>query len=68
MVPLLKKRFILLAHGQGDYEEPQQSWNVERQLGPKGIPNRVDPWGPEYDHDWPSWRAMLPVYLDEIVA
>ena len=37
-------------------------------LGAKGIPNRVDPWGPEYDHDWPTWRQMLPLYLDDLVA
>ena len=36
-------------------------------LGAKGIPNRVDPWGREWDHDWPSWRAMLPRYLDELL-
>ena len=36
-------------------------------LGSKGIPNRVDPWGPEYDHDWPTWRQMLPLYLDDLV-
>ena len=34
-------------------------------LGAKGVPNRVDPWGPEYDHDWPTWRRMLPDYLDD---
>ena len=30
------------------------------------IPNRVDQWGEEWDHDWPTWRAMLPLYLDEL--
>jgi len=35
-------------------------------MGEKGIPNRVDPWGPEYDHDWPTWRRMLPHYLDQL--
>ena len=34
-------------------------------LGARGIPNRVDPWGPDWHHDWPTWRAMLPKYLDE---
>ena len=29
-------------------------------LGKQGIPNRVDSWGPEWHHDWPTWRAMLP--------
>ena len=35
-------------------------------LGSKGVPNRVDPWGPEHDHDWPTWRQMLPIYLDDL--
>ena len=30
----------------------------------KGIPNRVDDWGPDYDHDWPTWWEMLPTYLE----
>jgi esterase/lipase superfamily enzyme len=36
-------------------------------LGSQGIPNRVDDWGPEWEHDWGTWRAMLPKYLDELV-
>jgi esterase/lipase superfamily enzyme len=37
-------------------------------LGAKGIPNRVEPWGPEWDHDWPTWRHMLPLYLDRLTG
>jgi esterase/lipase superfamily enzyme len=29
------------------------------------VPNRVDLWGPDHDHDWPTWREMLPKYLAE---
>jgi esterase/lipase superfamily enzyme len=36
-------------------------------LGARGIPNRVDPWGPEWPHDWQTWRAMLPMYLDDLL-
>ncbi|MBL8756745.1 MAG: hypothetical protein JNK15_25840 [Planctomycetes bacterium] len=64
---LLKKRFVLLAHGTGDYEDPDQSWKVERVLGPKGIPNRVDAWGKEWRHDWVTWRKMLPQFLGELL-
>ena len=32
-------------------------------LGARAIPNRVDDWGDRYDHDWPTWRQMLPQYL-----
>jgi esterase/lipase superfamily enzyme len=35
-------------------------------LGPKGIPNRVDDWGPAVDLDWPAWLAMLPQYLADL--
>jgi esterase/lipase superfamily enzyme len=63
----LRRRFVLLTHGDGRWEEPAQSWRMAEQLGAKGIPNRVDAWGEEYDHDWPTWRAMLPHYLREQV-
>ena len=62
---LLRQRFVLLAHGTGDYEDPDQSWKVERVLGPKGIPNRVDAWGKDWRHDWVTWRRMLPQFLGE---
>ena len=64
---LLKQRFILLAHGQGPYEDPDQSWKVERVLGPKGIPNRVAAWGQEWRHDWVTWRKMLPEFLADLL-
>jgi len=64
---LLRTRFVLLAHGQGEFEDPDQSWKVERVLGPKGIPNRVDAWGKEWRHDWVTWRKMLPQYLGEFL-
>ena len=63
----LRKRFVLLTHGEGRWEEPKQSWNMAEELGSKGIPNRVDAWGEEYDHDWPTWRLMLPKYLTDLV-
>ncbi|MEL6343809.1 MAG: alpha/beta hydrolase-fold protein [Myxococcota bacterium] len=62
----LRKRFILLATGEGRWEAPNESWQVAHVLGQKGIPNRVDSWGPAYDHDWTTWREMLPRYLDQL--
>ena len=35
-------------------------------LGSKGMPNRVDVWGGEWAHEWPTWGRMLPQYLDEL--
>jgi esterase/lipase superfamily enzyme len=63
----LKRRFVLLTSGQGRAEDIGESWRVAHLLGLKGIPNRVDPWGADWHHDWPTWRRMLPQYLDELV-
>jgi esterase/lipase superfamily enzyme len=62
----LRRRFVLLTHGTGRWEEPAQSWRAAEVLGKKGIPNRVDAWDGR-DHDWPTWRDMLPKYLGEMV-
>ncbi len=66
--PVLEKlceRLILMPSGEGDYEDIAESWRLAGVLGDKGIPNRVDSWGTEYQHDWETWREMLPKYLDE---
>jgi esterase/lipase superfamily enzyme len=64
----LRRRFVVLTHGQGRWESPEESWRVADVLGKRGIPNRVDAWGKEWDHDWVTWRAMLPKYLDELLG
>jgi esterase/lipase superfamily enzyme len=63
----LRKRFVLLTHGKGKAEEPEQSWRVAKVLGSRDIPNHVFEWGEEWPHDWPTWRKMLPMYVDEYV-
>ena len=62
---MLRSRLILMPTGEGDYEDIGESWRMARVLGEKRIPNRVDPWGREYHHNWNTWREMLPKYLDE---
>lgn len=62
----LRQRFVILASGEGRWENVGDSWRMADALGSKGIPNRVDPWGPAWDHDWPTWRRMLPQYLSEL--
>jgi len=59
----LRERRILISHGAGRWEDPEESWAVARVLGARGIPNHVDEWGEDWDHDWPTWRRMLPDYL-----
>ncbi len=61
----LRKRLILLPSGEGDFEDIGESWRMANVLGAKRVPNRVDPWGTEWRHDWVTWREMLPKYLSE---
>jgi esterase/lipase superfamily enzyme len=63
---LLRQRRVILASGEGAHEDIGESWAVADVLGRKGVPNRVDSWGPETIHDWPTWWKMLPQYLQEI--
>lgn len=63
---LLRQRQVILASGQGEWENIGESWAMADALGKKGVPNRVDPWGTEWKHDWPTWWRMLPGYLDEV--
>ena len=64
----LRTRFILMPSGEGKAEDISESWAMARVLGRQGIPNRVDSWGKETPHDWVTWRAMLPKYVQELVV
>ena len=63
---LLRRRFAIFAVGEGRWETPGNSWKAAHALGQRGVPNRVDLWGQNHDHDWPTWREMLPKYLGEL--
>jgi esterase/lipase superfamily enzyme len=62
----LRSRRVLLASGEGEWEDIGESWRMADALGAKQIPNRVDNWGPQWAHQWPTWRSMLPQYLREL--
>jgi esterase/lipase superfamily enzyme len=64
----LRTRFAIFASGEGRAENMGESWHAAHVLGSRGVPNRVDPWGPEWHHDWPTWRRKLPRYLDELTG
>ncbi len=65
---VLRTCLIVLASGEGRAEDIGESWRMAGALGGKGIPIRVDSWGPGWHHDWPTWREMLPKYLGEWVT
>ncbi len=62
---LLRKRYIHIATGAGRWESLPESWGLANTLGAKQIPNYLDSWGPDWHHDWVTWREMMPKYLGE---
>jgi len=56
---------IVIASGQGDYEDPSASINLSNILNSKGIMHWLDLWGQDVKHDWPTWRDMLPYFLNK---
>jgi esterase/lipase superfamily enzyme len=58
-----KSSHIHLLSGSGDYEDPENTRRFSGILYGKNIFYELDIWGPEWKHDWPTWRAMLPHYL-----
>jgi len=55
---------IHIFSGEGPYEAPWSAREFADVLYNKGITYELDIWGPEWKHDWPTWRAVLPHYLD----
>jgi esterase/lipase superfamily enzyme len=62
----LRQRQVVLASGEGEWEDVGESWRMAAALGAKAIPNRVDSWGRQWPHEWSTWRRMLPQYLREL--
>lgn len=64
----LRQRFVLIASGRGRAEDIGESIRVARLLEHKQVPHRLDDWGEEWHHDWPTWRNMLHRYVEELAA
>lgn len=62
----MRKSKIIIASGQGDYEDPSSSVNLSNILNSKGINHWLDLWGHDIKHDWHTWRKMLPYFLSKI--
>jgi len=58
-----RSHHIHLLTGSGEHEDPEANRRFAGVLYNKGINYELDIWGPEWRHDWPTWRAMLPHYL-----
>lgn len=63
---LRKIRFVI-ASGQGRAEAAWESERLAGVLKAKGIPCDLQIWAHDVHHDWPTWRTMLPMFLDRLV-
>jgi esterase/lipase superfamily enzyme len=58
---------LLLVCGSGQWEDTTGALESTRRfsglLAEKGLRHELDVWGPEFPHDWPSWRAQLAHHL-----
>jgi len=50
--------------GSGSYEDPESNKRFSQVLWDKGIWHELEVWGPDINHDWPTWRTMLPYIID----
>ncbi|RJP58695.1 MAG: alpha/beta hydrolase-fold protein [Melioribacteraceae bacterium] len=66
MLEQMRKSTIVIASGQGAYEDPESSKQLSNILNAKSIPHWLDLWGTDMRHDWPTWRVMLPYFIDKI--
>lgn len=57
----------VIATGQGDYEAPEESVKLAGLLRSKGARVNLELWGHDMRHDWVTWRAMLPLFLDKLL-
>ena len=64
---MLRERCVVLATGQGRAEAPHESVRMSEVLTAKGIPHHLELWGHDCHHDWPTWRSMLPMFLDKLL-
>jgi esterase/lipase superfamily enzyme len=62
----MRDKNIILASGKGAYEDPESSIQLSNILHSKNISHWLDLWGEDMTHDWPTWRRMLPYFLDNI--
>ena len=59
-----RSNHIHIFSGSGPYEDPKAARSFASILYNKGINYELDVWGSEWPHDWNTWRAVLPHYLE----
>lgn len=65
MLEKIRKGKIIIASGQGDYEDPSASRRLSDILHSKGVNHWLDLWGHDIKHEWSTWLQMLPYFLSK---
>jgi len=62
---------LVLTVGRGQWEDTTGALDSTQRfaalLAEKGIRHELDVWGPDWPHDWDSWRAQLATHLPRFV-
>ena len=63
----LKQSTFVIASGSGQHEAPDESRRIAWLLQMKGLKTYLEIWGEDAHHDWPTWRSMLPLFLEKLL-
>lgn len=55
---------MIIASGSGSHEVPEANRRFSGVLHSKSIPHDLEIWAHDIHHDWPTWRKMLPYFID----
>jgi len=55
---------MIIASGSGSHEDPEANRRFSGVLHSKSIPHDLEIWADDIHHDWPTWRKMLPYFID----
>ncbi len=58
----------IICVGQGAWEEPQSTRDIDNICRDKGINVWVDYWGHDVNHDWPWWHKQVPHFLPHLLG
>lgn len=58
----------IICVGQGAWEQPETTFEIDRICRENGIDVWVDFWGYDVNHDWPWWHRMVPYFLPTLLS
>ncbi len=61
----IRRGKIIIATGSGNHEDPEANKRFSGVLHSKSIPDVLEVWAADIHHDWPTWRKMLPYFIEQ---